>query len=62
VTFSGGIATLEPSSPGDARELVARADEALYAAKRSGRNRFASWHLLDRLQPSAALSAVHGGG
>jgi diguanylate cyclase len=37
VTFSAGLAERRPSEPRDA--LIARADAALYAAKRSGRNR-----------------------
>ncbi|WP_432994492.1 diguanylate cyclase [Dactylosporangium sp. CA-233914] len=36
-TFSAGVATLAAGEGSD--ELVARADEALYAAKRAGRNR-----------------------
>jgi diguanylate cyclase (GGDEF)-like protein len=38
VTISVGIADLAPGAP-DAAQIVADADEALYAAKRSGRNR-----------------------
>jgi GGDEF domain-containing protein len=40
VTLSLGVATVEPSgAPIDATNLVTRADAALYAAKRNGRNR-----------------------
>jgi len=39
VTFSGGIATVE--SVEDAREALARADQALYQAKQNGRNQIA---------------------
>jgi diguanylate cyclase (GGDEF)-like protein len=39
VTASIGVATLSPSREGSAHELVGKADEALYQAKRSGRNR-----------------------
>jgi diguanylate cyclase (GGDEF)-like protein len=38
VTASFGVATL-PGSADDMRELVAAADEALYRAKRAGKNR-----------------------
>jgi diguanylate cyclase (GGDEF)-like protein len=38
VTASFGVATL-PGSAGDMRDLVAAADEALYRAKRAGKNR-----------------------
>lgn len=34
-----GLATLNPAEGGDTNELVARADEALYRAKTSGKNR-----------------------
>jgi diguanylate cyclase (GGDEF)-like protein len=38
ITASLGLATL-PGAAADARELIAKADEALYEAKRSGKNR-----------------------
>lgn len=37
VTFSAGVAQLDPDESGD--QLLARADKALYRAKKSGRNR-----------------------
>ncbi|MEO6349366.1 MAG: GGDEF domain-containing protein, partial [Candidatus Limnocylindrales bacterium] len=42
VTASLGIAVL-PDDAGDSMQLRRRADQALYAAKRSGRNRVESW-------------------
>jgi len=42
VTISLGAATLEPGGP-DLQTLVDRADRALYAAKRGGRNRLVSF-------------------
>ncbi len=39
VTISGGVATLTPTERGDSAALVAAADQALYEAKRRGRNR-----------------------
>ena len=39
VTVSIGVATMVPDRDHDAEDLVRRADEALYEAKRSGRNR-----------------------
>ncbi len=41
VTLSLGIATLDPDHPVAVKELIERADAALYAAKRGGRNRWA---------------------
>lgn len=39
VTISRGVATAAPAVDGSPSELLARADERLYAAKRAGRNR-----------------------
>lgn len=39
VTISLGCATLVPNQSGDATQIIAAADAALYAAKKSGRNR-----------------------
>ena len=41
VTVSVGLC--ESTSFGDSSELIRRADEALYAAKRTGRDRFNVW-------------------
>jgi len=38
-TISLGLATLDPANPGTATDLIKRADDHLYEAKRSGRNR-----------------------
>jgi PleD family two-component response regulator len=40
VTISAGVATLKPNETPDM--ILARADDALYAAKARGRNRIAS--------------------
>ncbi len=40
VTISIGVAGYEPSKDSDPGSLVSRADDALYSAKRQGRNRF----------------------
>ena len=42
VTVSGGVADLQPSAI-QPHELVTRADKALYAAKRSGKDRIVGW-------------------
>jgi diguanylate cyclase (GGDEF)-like protein len=39
ITFSAGVAAAEASNAFDAKDLVARADAALYRAKRAGRDR-----------------------
>lgn len=38
VTVSSGIATITPNSEIDADEIIHRADQALYEAKKGGRN------------------------
>lgn len=43
ITVSGGVATMHESTLG-LDDLMKRADQALYAAKTSGRNRIVSWH------------------
>lgn len=39
ITISAGLGTMVPSSSSEPRSLLKRTDEALYAAKRGGRNR-----------------------
>jgi diguanylate cyclase (GGDEF)-like protein len=52
VTVSAGVADAGPASDVDPRKLLARADQALYAAKAGGRNRVRVW--TDRLAREGA--------
>jgi diguanylate cyclase (GGDEF)-like protein len=42
-TLSIGVAAVRPGEKDDPRELIRRADEAMYAAKRAGRAQVAGW-------------------
>ena len=51
IACSFGVATLGPGDKGSAEALVRMADEALYAAKNSGRNRVCVWSPAQKLKP-----------
>ena len=51
VQASFGVAVVEPTEGASAREVIHRADEALYEAKRSGRNCVVTW---DKTEPPVA--------
>lgn len=48
VTVSIGVAALQPGENADVAELIEQADQALYFAKSSGRNRARSWSALQQ--------------
>lgn len=56
VTISIGIFCLPPGQHAEADTMVIRADEALYEAKRAGRNR---WRLWGQHQSTAAATGAH---
>ncbi len=47
ITISLGLAVMEPENSLDPYDLIKRADSALYAAKRYGRNRVVQWDQVD---------------
>lgn len=55
LTLSGGITTCVPDAHTSAEAMIMRADQALYAAKAQGRNRFFSFELqMDTLEQRSA--------
>ena len=45
LTLSGGITTCVPDDSTNSESMIMRADQALYAAKAQGRNRFFSFEM-----------------
>lgn len=57
ITLSGGITTCVPDASTTAEGLLMRADDALYTAKASGRNRFFSYEMqMDTVEQRQAVS------
>jgi len=51
LTLSGGITTCMPDDSTNPESMIMRADQALYAAKTQGRNRFFSFEMqMDTLE------------
>lgn len=62
LTLSGGITTCIPDAAATCESMIQRADEALYAAKALGRNRFFSFEMkADTTGQTVAADAVLGG-
>jgi diguanylate cyclase (GGDEF)-like protein len=57
ITGSFGVASLPEDDVASAEDIFKLADEALYAAKRAGKNRVAASESIDRTQAPAAKSA-----
>ncbi len=61
ITISLGVATAPGASPTTAAELIAHADESLYAAKREGRNRVRAWAPVAEAEAPVACSELLAG-
>ncbi len=58
IRASFGVSVLDPGQSATPRELIARADEALYAAKGLGGNRVVSWRDLKAGQTEPTIAAT----
>lgn len=61
IRASFGVAVLPPGEEISVKDMIGRADKALYAAKEKGRNRTVAWEELAdaRDSPAAALAGAH---
>jgi len=60
---SFGVAVLPPDQDIGVKDMIDRADKALYAAKAAGRNRVIAWEDLaeTEVEPAAPLASAHAG-